>query len=54
MILTQIQICDLFNKRICKRIWKDVMRAGEILTRARIVQHKIGTPVMFEIIAHTR
>lgn len=32
----------------------DVMRSGEILTRTSVVQQKTGTPVMFEIIAHTR
>lgn len=32
----------------------DVMRSGDILTRTSVVQQKTGTPVMFEIIAHTR
>jgi integrase len=30
------------------------MRSGDILTRTSVVQQKSGTPVMFEIIAHTR
>ena len=46
---SKLRDCDLVALKVL-----DVMRAGEILTRARIVQHKIGTPVMFEIIAHTR
>lgn len=32
----------------------DVMRSGDILTRTSVVQQKTGTPVMFEIITHTR
>jgi len=32
----------------------DVMRSGDILTRTSVVQQKAGTPVMFEIITHTR
>lgn len=46
---SKLRGCDLVALKVL-----DVMRAGEILTRASIVQQKTGTPVMFEIIAHTR
>ncbi|WP_286890300.1 tyrosine-type recombinase/integrase [Pseudoalteromonas sp. ESRF-bin5] len=46
---SKLRDCDLVALKVL-----DVMRAGEILTRASIVQQKTGTPVMFEIIAHTR
>ena len=46
---SKLRGCDLVALKVL-----DVMRAGEILTRASIVQRKTGTPVMFEIIAHTR
>ncbi|WP_346010166.1 integrase [Pseudoalteromonas sp. MIP2626] len=46
---SKLRGCDLAALKVL-----DVMRAGEILTRASIVQQKTGTPVMFEIIAHTR
>lgn len=35
---SKLRDCDLVALKVL-----DVMRAGEILTRARIVQHKIGT-----------
>ncbi|WP_315905537.1 site-specific integrase [Vibrio fluvialis] len=35
---SKLRGCDLVALKVL-----DVMRAGEILTRARIVQHKIGT-----------
>lgn len=46
---SKLRGCDLVALKVL-----DVMRAGEILTRASIVQRKTGTPVMFEIITHTR
>ena len=46
---SKLRGCDLVALKV-----SDVMRSGDILTRTSVVQKKTGTPVMFEIIAHTR
>lgn len=46
---SKLRGCDLVALKV-----SDVMRSGDILTRTSVVQQKTGTPVMFEIIAHTR
>lgn len=46
---SKLRGCDLVALKV-----SDVMRSGDVLTRTSVVQHKTGTPVMFEIIAHTR
>ncbi|WP_445425984.1 tyrosine-type recombinase/integrase [Alishewanella sp. HL-SH06] len=46
---SKLRGCDLVALKV-----SDVMRSGDILTRTSVVQQKTGTPVMFEIITHTR
>lgn len=46
---SKLRGCDLVALKV-----SDVMRSGDILTRTSVVQKKTGTPVMFEIINHTR
>lgn len=46
---SKLRGCDLVALKV-----SDVMRSGDILTRTSVVQQKTGSPVMFEIIAHTR
>lgn len=46
---SKLRGCDLVALKV-----SDVMRSGDVLTRTSVVQQKTGTPVMFEIITHTR
>lgn len=46
---SKLRGCDLVTLKVA-----DVMRSGDILTRACIVQRKTGTPVIFEITEITR